>query len=194
MPATLSGVLTAVLVCIAAWSDLRWRRIPNWATYAAVLWGLLLNACVSRTGFPSAADQLGAIGFLPSLLGAVAMFVGGVLVFGSTGGGAGDVKLLVALGALLGLDAAIDAVLYSFIAAGAASVSWALWQFGLLKVIGASLRAAGSFVLPQWIDRPRPEQQHLLRMPIPLAPFFAAGTLLVLAGFPLSRWSHLGRF
>ena len=194
MPVTLSAALTAVLICVAAWSDLRWRRIPNWATYGAVLWGLLLNASVSLPAFQSAAEPLGAVGFVPSLLGAGAMFLGGIVVFGATGGGAGDVKLLVALGSLLGLSAAVDAVLYSFVAAGAVSVSWALWRFGPLTILGASMRAVGSLVLPLWIERPRPEQRQLLRMGIPLAPFFAAGTMVVLAGFPLSRWSHLGRF
>jgi prepilin peptidase CpaA len=81
---------TAVaLGAAAAATDLRFRRIPRWLTAPAFLLGLMLHAFLG--GFFSAlgAAALGlALGLLLLQLGAVA---------------GGDVKLLAAMGALLGL-------------------------------------------------------------------------------------------
>jgi Flp pilus assembly protein protease CpaA len=191
---TLSTVLLICLAGTAAVTDLLWRRIPNWATYSALLWGLLLNACHSLVPLDGMGNQLGTVGIRESLLGAGAMFLAAIVLFSITGGGAGDVKLLTALGSLLGLDLAIDAVLYGFVAAGAASVIWAVWRYGPLTLVRAVGRLVGSFLLPLWIDRPTAEQTRLLRLSIPLAPFFAAGTFLVLIGAPLSWWAKVFRF
>ena len=189
MPVTFSAALLAVMVCVVSVTDVRQRRIPNWATYSAFFWGIALNAYHSWGAPEQTADVLGTVGLSASLWGAGILFVAALVLFSLTGGGAGDVKMLTALGALLGLGLALDAVLYGFVFAGAGCLIWALWQHGPLTTIVSLARMVGCVLLPLWIDRPNAEQRGLLRLPVPLAPFFAAGTLLVLCGLSIERWA-----
>lgn len=109
------------LVLAAAVSDLRGRRIPNWLTGSAALAGLLLNAW---TG--------GGHGLFSGVSG---LFLGlGLLIpFYAAGGmGAGDVKLMAAIGALLGPKAVFLAFLFSALVGGAYAVL-TLLAHGYLK-------------------------------------------------------------
>jgi prepilin peptidase CpaA len=87
----ITQVLLAVVVLIAGYYDIRWRRIPNWLTLASLVVGLALNGVLSGTaGLADAGEGIGLallINFPLFLLHAR---------------GAGDVKLLAALGALVG--------------------------------------------------------------------------------------------
>lgn len=83
----------AVSICslVAAAIDLRTRRVPNALTGAAAAFGLALAV--------SGAGRIGPLAALAGgLLGLTLMLPG--YLFGATGGG--DVKLLAALGTLLG--------------------------------------------------------------------------------------------
>lgn len=191
LPLTFSGLLAVGLTLAATVMDIRFRKIPNWATYSALAWAVLLNAAHSLAGASGMAERLGTVGIGNSMLGAAAMFLGALVLFTLTGGGAGDVKLVTALGALFGLNAGVDVVLYGFVAAGAGCLIWAVWRHGPLAIVRTFARTIGSLLLPLWVDVPTPEQGRLLRVPIPLAPFFALGTLLVLTGLTLSRYSEV---
>lgn len=93
----LAGVL---LYC--AWTDWRARKVYNKVTYPAVLVGLVLHLIVQ--GLPGLGD--GAIGLL------LAFVIGLVMLpFGWIGGG--DVKLLMAVGAALGVQALGEITFYS---------------------------------------------------------------------------------
>ena len=176
---TFSGFVLFALVLVCACTDVKWHRIPNWSTYPAVLWAFAINGFASLQS-RAAPGWLGAIGIQESLLGFAVLFVSGLIVFSITGGGAGDVKLIGCLGAFLGFDRGINAVAYSFVVAGAVLACWAIWTHGplrLLRAIGGSL---GSLMLPLWIAPPVEEDRQLLQAKVPLGPFFAAGTLLVL--------------
>ncbi|HZI89059.1 MAG TPA: A24 family peptidase [Candidatus Polarisedimenticolia bacterium] len=111
----------AVLLCgAAAWCDLQYRRIPNALTLPTVVIALCLHGVTH--GLP---------GLLSSLAG---MFVAALLVvpgyaLGFTG--AGDVKLLAAVGALLGLPMALFAALLSLVLGGVLSVLLSLWRRNL---------------------------------------------------------------
>jgi prepilin peptidase CpaA len=76
----------------AAVFDLRSRRIPNWLTLPAFLAGMAHAAWVA--GWAGLADGLAA-----AILVALPFF----LLFALAGGGAGDVKLMAAIGAWVGL-------------------------------------------------------------------------------------------
>jgi prepilin peptidase CpaA len=110
---------------IALVTDLRARRIPNWLTAGGVVVGICANVLLR-----SASD--GAPGALSGSLFAVA---GAALGFGllfpfymiRVGGlgraiGAGDVKLLAALGAILGPQVVIAVVIYSALAGALQSI------------------------------------------------------------------------
>src|ERR1700734_3319754 len=80
-----------VLAFVAAWSDLRTRRIPNWLTVAGVFLGIAVHTRIS--GWHGTATSLEGVGLgLVLLLPLVLM----------RALGAGDWKLMGALGAFLG--------------------------------------------------------------------------------------------
>lgn len=80
-----------LFVLVAAGFDVWQYRIPNWLNLAAVTAGLLLSAL---SGFPRLIDSLFGLG-----LGVAILF--GPFAFGWLG--AGDVKFLAAVGAILGV-------------------------------------------------------------------------------------------
>jgi prepilin peptidase CpaA len=99
-----SGALGAAI-------DLRSRRVPNWLTLGIAVVGLTLAAVrLSGLSVPAA--------FAGLALGLAVMLPGHLI--GATG--AGDVKLLAALGTMLGPKATVLAFIYAAIAGGALAV------------------------------------------------------------------------
>lgn len=96
----------AVAVIAAGW-DLRTRRIPNWLTFGSALAAVVLHGYM---GGPAAAGWA-----LAGWLVGVAFFLP---IFALGGMGAGDVKLLAALGAWLGPGPIVWVALFSLIAGG----------------------------------------------------------------------------
>jgi prepilin peptidase CpaA len=125
----------AVLVCGAAtYWDLRERRIPNAVTLPALVLALSLHG----------ATQAGQ-GLLLSMLGAVAagaLLIPGYLLRAT---GAGDVKLLMAVGAFLSWPSALLAGLLSLLVGGLLGVLTALFK-GRLGVVFAR-----TFGLARWM-------------------------------------------
>src|SRR5947209_11249935 len=96
MSPILVPLIAAAMAGVAAYTDLRSRRIPNWLTLSAAVIGLGLNLALG-----------GAAGGLTAVLGlglGLAMLLPFYLLRAV---GAGDVKLLAALGALLGPTALV---------------------------------------------------------------------------------------
>jgi prepilin peptidase CpaA len=87
----LAFVLTGILALVAGATDWRWRRIPNWLTVPAAVAGLAVNS--AAFGWPGLKFSAAGLG-----LGLVLLFPF-VLVRAL---GAGDWKLVGALGALSG--------------------------------------------------------------------------------------------
>jgi prepilin peptidase CpaA len=111
-----AALLVAVL---AAWSDVRTRRIPNLLTLPAAGLGLVLHLVLhGREGLFSSLGGLGVgmLVLLPAYLGRML--------------GAGDVKLMAALGAWLGWPATVTAVLCSALAGGLLAL-WAALRRGV---------------------------------------------------------------
>jgi prepilin peptidase CpaA len=115
----------------AAVIDLNTRRVPNTLTGAVATVGLLL-----------AASGYGPIGIgaalAGGLLGLMLMLPGHL--FGATGGG--DVKLLAALGLLLGPWETITAFVMTAIAGGVIALAVAMQRQRLGKTLGATVRMA----------------------------------------------------
>ena len=81
---------------IASWTDLKDRRIPNWLTFPMVVTGLfcmLMHGGLSWTG-----------GLGDSFLGIFVVSLPLLLVYALGGGGAGDVKFMMGVGAWAGVD------------------------------------------------------------------------------------------
>ena len=101
-------------LAIAVVTDVRTRRIPNWLTgsIAGAGFGLAFGGGAITPG-------QAALGMLTGLL----LMMPGHLI-GATG--AGDVKLMAAVGTMLGPDLAFRAFLYSAVAGGVFAVAVAL--------------------------------------------------------------------
>lgn len=96
----------AVAVVAAIW-DLRTRRIPNLLTFGSALLAIVAHTYtggVTAAGWSLAGWFVGVLFFLP--------------IFALRGMGAGDVKLLAALGAWLGPGPIVWVALFSLVAGG----------------------------------------------------------------------------
>ena len=109
-------VLTLVVV-VAAVTDLRWRRIPNWITVSGAALGLVLHLV-----------QGGLSGALLSLAGAALGFAIFIAFYVAGGMGAGDVKLFSAVGALTGPSAMVIIFVFTGLLGGVAAVGAAIWH------------------------------------------------------------------
>ena len=96
LPPVLQVVLVLVVV-IAAVYDVRYRKIPNWLTLSGVLLGLGLNWWVGSQLGPEA-----GFGVFRAVKGLWLAFVIYFPLYLLRGMGAGDVKLMAAVGALAG--------------------------------------------------------------------------------------------
>jgi prepilin peptidase CpaA len=120
------------LVTLAAQADVRTRSIPNRLTFPALLLGLAVHAGVG-----------GMDGLKASLAGMA--LAGGVLFPGYLlrWMGAGDVKLMAAVGAWIAFPQAVIAVLAAFVAGGVIAMVVAVRRGVLTQALqGAALMGA----------------------------------------------------
>jgi prepilin peptidase CpaA len=176
---TTSGAMLVVLLTVTAYTDARWRKIPNWATYSAVLWALMLNAVgqFGDTGQRLAAG-LGTIGLADALQGLAICFAVGFIVYRITGGGAGDVKLAAAIGALTGPTVGLGALAWGYIAAGAFALACLVWQCGPLGVVCVLWRRLAPRRSSDPASQRTATELAVLGKTIPMAPFMAVGSLI----------------
>lgn len=107
-------VLCLGMVALAAGFDAAWGRVPNALTYPGIILGLLVNGlgAVLQLAAPRLADHwLGAAGPTQALLGFVIIGGIGLVSWLVRGMGGGDMKMIVAIGAMLGLSAGGDVLL-----------------------------------------------------------------------------------
>jgi prepilin peptidase CpaA len=130
--ASLCAVWLLLALCVT--TDLRNRRIPNAITLAGMLAGLALGAATH-----------GVAGFAASAYGLLLAIALLFLPFALGGIGGGDVKMMAAVGALVGPQALLASLLAGMILGGVVAVG-VLWRRGRLveklHVVGAMLRSA----------------------------------------------------
>ena len=125
-------IVLVVMVTIAAWSDLRTRRIPNWITVPGAVAGLVLQTWYG-----------GLHGALVAVVGA-GLGLGIFIVLYIAGGmGAGDVKLFGAVGALVGPQALILVFIFTGLLGGIAAAALAISRGRLRE----TLEKAGALAL-----------------------------------------------
>lgn len=168
-------LLLGVLI-VAAYFDLRSRRIPNWLSFPAALLAVALHGVAG-----------GRAGLLASALAFVLWFLIGFFLYVvvlSYGIGAGDLKLLAASAAFLGIMPALYLALLSFIA----HVLWMMGEWFAKGVAGVNFTALLRWLV--YLFTPRAPRTHFIPIGTsersPHAPFIL---LAALAFYPL--W-HFG--
>jgi len=118
-------VVLFALLSIAAVTDCRSYRIPNWLTMGGALCGLAYGALAGAwSGL-----GLAVAGLLVGFLTLVPFYVLGVM-------GAGDVKLMAMVGAFLGIPGIAYAVLSTFIVGGVLALAVIVGRGLLSRTLG----------------------------------------------------------
>lgn len=173
MAITPEAVKLAVLVPLAAsviYHDVRYRRIPNLLVLSALIAGLAIN--FSFNGLPGLkSSALGfAIAFIPMLL---------LHIFGAMG--AGDVKLMGAVGSILGI-AVMPVTLVLVVMVGALLAIYTMIRAGTVFSTLHGVARIFVGILPGW-EMPRfamaPDRRHT----IPYGVAIMVGSLISAALF-----------
>lgn len=181
--------ILVLLLLVAVATDIRHHRIPN----SLVLTGLALGVafqCIAfqDSSFFSASSP--SSGLIPALAGIAVGFVCPLPLYLLRAMGAGDVKLLMVVGAFLGPAQTFAALVLSFVMGGVLALSMALYRRSFATIIAnlrfmlvtAAVRVAGGSPPPV-----EPLQQTAGRLPYAVA--IALGTLLQLVLIRSGVWS-----
>ena len=187
---TLTGCVLFPLLAVAVYTDLRWRIIPNFATYSALLWALGINTIAtvaSLTGSPELAEKLrtylGAIGIGSSFLGAVACFTVMYAFYSTRGFGGGDIKIAAAIGALLGWQLGMSVIFWCAVAAAVFGIGSIIKQMGPVTLFCDLVRRMACQLFPGYVTPPQDRLVQLMHTPTPMALFFLIGTTISLLGY-----------
>lgn len=170
MPALLKVVLF-VTVVVAGIFDLRYRRIPNWVNLSAIVLGLGANLLL-----------LDAHGFVRALLGVGCSLIVYVPLYLVRGMGAGDVKLMAAVGAIVGPWNWLFIFLVTALLGGFVSLAYVIYRrrlhqtlLNLAVVVGELGRVRSPALRDSHLDVRNPDA---LRMPH--GAFIAGGAIAFL--------------
>ena len=170
MSITSDAIVVATVVAGAGSSavvDLRSRRIPNFLTLPLAAVGLGLAA--SGSSGLSLGASIGGV-----IVGLLLMLPGHL--FGGTGGG--DVKLLAALGSVLGPHKVLSAFLYSAIAGGLLAIGYAVARGRLHTTLRGTARLVTQpSATKAEVDRPAANNRF------PYGPAIALGCVLAALGY-----------
>lgn len=117
-----TDVCALLLLGVCAYWDLRYRKIPNWATLPGVILGLVMNCLLH-----------GWAGIRTSGTGLLVGFGALLVLFVLSWMGGGDVKLMAAIGALKGYPFVVSALWYSLIAGVLLGVVMLIWNRKTLR-------------------------------------------------------------
>jgi prepilin peptidase CpaA len=156
--------LVLIAAAVAAYSDLKTRRIPNELAAILLVAGLTLSA---TRGWQSAAVSIGLC---------LLVFALGTLLFSFKLIGGGDVKLLAAAAAVLGWPDTVAFLLYTILAGGVLGLATAIVR-GRLRPMLSNLKAMLFPVLSGL--RPAAVPSAAGSMPYAVAIFVGAAALTV---------------
>jgi len=166
-----SEIALAALVMVAAVYDIRFRRIPNWLVVSGFCLGLALNVYFHRLD-----------GLILTLLGAVIALAVYLPFFALRAMGAGDVKLMIAIGASVGAKNWLILFFITAILGGILAVCLLLIRGGLIRALKNVLFILGELVrlrLPYQSD-PALDVAHPRAVTLPHGVSIALGTLVFL--------------
>jgi len=178
-PPGVEALLLAVVLGAAVY-DVRYRRIPNWLSLSGVLFGLALNTFLYQ-GWP---------GLRLSLMGLGMGFGVYFLLYALRAMGAGDVKLMAAVGALVGwrdwfgtflVTAIIGGAMALILVAARGRVKKTLWN---VSFILSELKSGR----PAYMRKEELDVRNPRALGLPHGAVIAVGTI-----FFLALAAHFGR-
>ena len=167
-PPAIVALLLALVIGAAAY-DIPYRRVPNWITAAGVLLGLAMNGFLY--GWP---------GLRMSIIGLAVGFGGYFMLYALRAMGAGDVKLMAAIGAMVGWQDWFGIFIVTAIVGGFASMALmamrgrvrkTLWNVGFVITEMKHGRAA-------YLSNEELDVRSSKAIGLPHAAVIAAGTLV----------------
>jgi prepilin peptidase CpaA len=175
---------TLIVLAVATFTDLRFRRIPNWLVLPFLLAGLVLSpwrtdwGCISEGISWHGLGQFRWHGLWQSFAGMGL----GLLIFGFLfwlgGMGGGDVKLCAALGAWIGPVQMFWVLFFTSLAGGLMVLCWITYRMVIRKLI---LKAGNLFFGRKqngMSGEPETSLAELLKRKMPYEPAIAMGTLV----------------
>lgn len=167
---------TVVLTAVAAFQDLRTGLISNRVVLIGATVGLVLGWTFAAYG-GGGAGFFSALGL--SLLGAALVGAVPLLLYRAGGMGGGDVKLLAAVGGVLGPYVGLEAELYAFSLTLLYAPARLIWEGKLLS----SMRMIGRLVIRPFAPRGahKPELQPAELTSFRFGPAIFLGVLLAAA-------------
>jgi prepilin peptidase CpaA len=169
----LATILLLGLMLLATVTELARHKVYNWTTYTGMLAALGLSAAGLLV-----LDGT-RISFLESLLGLLACGLVMLVCFAMFKVGGGDVKLIAMLGAFLGPDQGITAMLWTFVLGGCVGLIVLIWRVGPLRLVVRVLRQIlWSLRLRRWSPLSESERAQL-EPPLLLAPSALAAVVIV---------------
>jgi prepilin peptidase CpaA len=156
----LISIPVVLCVALAAFTDIRESKIPNWLTFSSALFALVLNFALS-----------GIQGIVWSLLGIATGFSLLFLLYLWGGMGAGDVKLLSTVGAFVGPKLVFYTFIWMALIGGVLALTLIIYK----RAFSQTLRNL-KFLLFGWILRTSASEtiltirnQSLLKLPYGVA-------------------------
>ena len=167
----LTNILLLLAVSVATATDLWRHKIYNWTTYSGILAALVTSA-----------TDLSDIPLSQSVVGLSACGLVMLVCFVMFRIGGGDVKLIAMIGAFLGPEQGITAMLWTFVLGGCVGLIVLIWKVGALKLIGRTLRQVlYTLRLGSW-NPLSDEEKAMLQPPLFLAPCALAAVIIVRTG------------
>ena len=173
----LSSIILIALLIVATITDISRHKIYNWTTYPGMLLALVVGW--GERGWPALQDGLAGL-----------LVCGGIMLlcFVLFNVGGGDVKLLAMMGAFLGVEQGIEALLWTFVLGSLMGMAILVWQIGAVKIMLGTIHHVWLVLKSRsWIPLNEQERQPLERW-LFLAPSGLAAACLVLGWPTLEAW------
>lgn len=168
-------VLTLVFALYAGWSDFRTRRIPNWLTVSGFFAGLGVNLILG--GWYDARASLEGAGLALGILLPLVLL---------RGFGAGDWKLMGAVGALMGRQPMLLVLLASVVISGIMAVIQVLLTRRVKTTLRNMFLLIQGFVIFGLRANPEISLDNPTLLKLPFGTAVAAATVFI---FTMSHWA-----
>jgi prepilin peptidase CpaA len=183
----LATLLLLGFLAVASATDIAGHKIYNWTTYPGILaalglsvggWLLLATTAIGQ-------ERLAGLGWQPVTQSVWGLLVcGGLMlvcyVFFQVGGA--DVKLMAMMGAFLGPEEGLIAMLWTFVLGACMGLTVLVWRVGPLRLIGRAWRQAACSLKLGWWSPLTEDERAQLQARLFLAPCALAAVVIVRLG------------